>query len=447
MKKNWTEINETNGNYKRIGIYGTHLEVGNTEYPNYCIGELASILPANLHYYALVTSEIEFPTRIDYYKKLWKGYADELPLEDSILSKEYVDQSGFTTFYGVIEFRANIPNHIFETISSDSSKLLFGDDRSLKELDIPSIFKQYQANPAFIKGQFPIQFQYMDAGFEAGMHILISDMYKMRTVNFRKIGELGKNGFLMTSRNDIVLANMYLEEDYCVIESGTKELIKNLNFIPEVWQCIQSDDGMILLWTRSFFIEDEEKNIIKIRNSIAEYEFWGVGIAGIASIDDEFWLLFDEEGTTEKGLGSKGLAIVEKNGALRFPLHQTACELIFDGTAIAYDVDNEIVWLFQYSWEMRGQCIALDKYGGIQEVINCGYSPHSATVMDGIVWGLDEKNMVRHDLIQKTVNRFVIADECGKGIDVRHSYAFGGKMLVTGKDDVVYLFEVENFLL
>ncbi|EUJ47631.1 hypothetical protein [Paenilisteria rocourtiae] len=67
--------------------------------------------------------------------------------------------------------------------------------------------------------------------------------------------------------------------------------------------------------------------------------------------------------------------------------------------------------------------------------------------MDGIVWGLDEKNMVRHDLIQKTVNRFVIADECGKGIDVRHSYAFGGKMLVTGKDDVVYLFEVENFLL
>lgn len=175
MKKNWTEIQETSTNYKRIAINGTYLENGNTEYPSYCIDELNRILPSELHYFALITYEVEFPTRVDYYRKLWKAYEDELPLQDSILSKEYVDQAGHTTFYGVIEFKANIATHIFETISGFPETFVFGDERPLDELDIPSIFKQHEADSAIGNGQFPIQFRFLDAGFEACLYIVISE--------------------------------------------------------------------------------------------------------------------------------------------------------------------------------------------------------------------------------------------------------------------------------
>ncbi|AQY49777.1 hypothetical protein PWEIH_02182 [Listeria weihenstephanensis FSL R9-0317] len=177
MKKNWTEIQEINTNYKKIAIFGIYLENGNTEYLRYCVDELTKYLPPELHYYALITNEVEFPTRIDYYKKLWKACADNLPLTDSVLSKEYMDQSGeTTTFYGVIEFTTNIASHIFERLNDDPDTFVFGDEKPIEELDIPNIFRQNQADPELTNGSYPIQFQFLNAGFEAGLYVTISEM-------------------------------------------------------------------------------------------------------------------------------------------------------------------------------------------------------------------------------------------------------------------------------
>ncbi|EUJ31423.1 hypothetical protein [Listeria cornellensis] len=443
MNKNWTETQEISPNFKRIAINGTHLEVGNMAYPNYCIDELSRILPSELHYFALITNEVEFPTRIDYYQKLWKTYGDELPLQDSILSGEYVDQAGYTTFYGVIEFKTNIANHIFDTISRFPGTFVFGDERALDELDIPSIFSQHKADPAITNGQYPIQFRFLDAGFEACLYVVISEVSKVKAINFRKIGALESNGFLIPTDDSAMIASMYIEENRCIIKSETRQIIRNLDFIPEVWQCIRLDEDELLLWVCPFFMGNEEKNIIIIRNGLAKFDFWGDGLEGIERVNDDFWLLFNEEATTDT-TSNEGLAVIEKNGTRRFPLHQTARGLIFDGTAMAYDSDTEEIWLFQYSWEGKNQCICIKPSGSVRSIINCGYSPSTATIMDDIIWSCNHKNIIRHDLIQETVNQFAITDENGKEIDVQHCYAFDGKIVVVSKENIGYLFQTDN---
>ncbi|KGL41316.1 hypothetical protein DUK53_06135 [Listeria sp. SHR_NRA_18] len=443
MKKNWTETQETNSNFKRIAINGTHLEVGNTEYPSYCIDELSRILPSELHYFALITREVEFPTRIDYYRKLWKAYGDVLPFQDSILSREYVEQAGHTTFYGVIEFKANIASHIFDIISQFPEALVFGDERPLDALDIPSIFRQHKADPAITNGQHPIQFRFLDAGFEACLYVVISEMSKVKAINFRKIGELEPNGFLIPTDGSVMIASMYLEENQCIIKSETRQAIRNLDFIPEVWQCIRIAEDALLLWVCPFVMDNEEKNIIIIKNSLAKFAFWGDGLAGIEQVGDDFWLLFHEEATTDT-TSNEGLAVIEKNGTRRFPLHQTASGLIFDGTAIAYDSQAKEIWLFQYSWEGKNQCICIEPSGSIQRIINCGYSPVTATITGNIIWSCNHKNVIRHDVIQETVNQFAITDENGKEIEVQHCYAFDGKIAVVSKENIVYLFQTDN---
>ncbi|EUJ23334.1 hypothetical protein PGRAN_09186 [Listeria grandensis FSL F6-0971] len=79
MSKVWTEFNSksiSHLNLNCMAIMGIELEVAPYNYKEYCIKTLDATLPLpeNMNYFVLVFEEVEFPRRIDHYKKIFGLY-------------------------------------------------------------------------------------------------------------------------------------------------------------------------------------------------------------------------------------------------------------------------------------------------------------------------------------------------------------------------------------
>lgn len=73
---------------------------------------------SNVNYFALIVEEVEFPTRVDHYKKVWGKNKDVVNSAECVLSQEYAEETdGVTFFYGVVEIKENISKNIMGIIN------------------------------------------------------------------------------------------------------------------------------------------------------------------------------------------------------------------------------------------------------------------------------------------------------------------------------------------
>ncbi|MBC1475113.1 hypothetical protein HB852_10830 [Listeria grandensis] len=182
MTKVWTEFSKCKSNpmLNYMAIMGIEMEIAPYKYKEYCVEMLDATLPMeNINYFVLIFEEVEFPTRIDYYKKVWGMNKERLDLIDCERSQEYVVEiEGVTFFYGILRIDSKIPHNLAEVISEFSDGIVFGDVLRLSELDITSIFLKEKSkldNTDIIKqSDYPVYFQFLNAGCEAGLYVFVT---------------------------------------------------------------------------------------------------------------------------------------------------------------------------------------------------------------------------------------------------------------------------------
>lgn len=183
MSKVWTEFkkNGLNPELNCVAINGIEMEIGQQNYQRYCIEILSDILPGNsdMNYFALIVEEIEFPTRVDHYKKVWRKNKDVINSTECSLSQEYAEEiDGVTFFYGVVEIKDNISKNIMSIINGIPDAIVFGEMTKLENLDIPAIFQdefiKVNSDDTFTQRDYPIYFQMMDSGFEICLYVFLS---------------------------------------------------------------------------------------------------------------------------------------------------------------------------------------------------------------------------------------------------------------------------------
>ncbi|MBC1936976.1 hypothetical protein HCA69_11395 [Listeria grandensis] len=196
MSKVWTEFKKSRlqSEFNCLAINGIEMEIAQQSYPKYCIAVLNNILPkqSDMNYFALIVEEVEFPTRVDNYKKVWGKNKDIINSAEYSLSQEYTEEiNGATFFYGVIEIKGDIPKNIIDIINRNPDALIFGEITKLGDLDIPAIFQQQiitvNDESVFRKRGYPIHFQMIDSGFEICLYVFINSSFSSNIVGNTKI--------------------------------------------------------------------------------------------------------------------------------------------------------------------------------------------------------------------------------------------------------------------
>ncbi|WP_137657494.1 hypothetical protein [Listeria newyorkensis] len=196
MSKIWTEFkkSEFNSNLKYLAINGIEMELVHHNYQEYCVETLDNVLPepSDLNYFALIVEEVEFPTRIDQYKKVWGKNNGIIRSSECSLSQEYVEEAdGVTFFYGIIEIKKNVAKNIMEIIKENPDAVIFGEISKLEDLDVPNIFQKEiiksNSDDILKKRDYPVYFQMIDSGFEICLYIFIAPLFSSKIEGNAKI--------------------------------------------------------------------------------------------------------------------------------------------------------------------------------------------------------------------------------------------------------------------